>query len=130
MVAGLPPDINAVVGVVLHVGSRQSILPELLMRRGPWTAVHARDGQPLERGTLYVAPPDHHMLFGATAIRLSRGPRENHARPALDPLFRSAALEWRDRAVGVVLTGYLDDGTAGLAAIKACGGTTVVQDPA
>lgn len=131
LVAGLPDKLNAIVGVVLHVGSQRSILPELLSRRGKkWRAIHPEHGQPLEPGIIYVAPPDHHMLFAGESIRLSRGPRENHARPALDPLFRSAALEWRERVIGVVLTGDLDDGTAGLAAIKACGGTTIVQDPA
>jgi two-component system, chemotaxis family, protein-glutamate methylesterase/glutaminase len=127
--AGLPPDLNAIVGVVLHVGNQYSILPELLTRRGPWTALHPSDGEPLQPGTIYVAPPDYHLLFTDARARLSRGPRENHARPALDPLFRSAALGWRERCVRVVLTGDLDDGTAGLAAIKACGGTAIVQDP-
>jgi two-component system, chemotaxis family, protein-glutamate methylesterase/glutaminase len=126
---GLPADLNAVVGLVLHVGAQHSILPELLVRRGPLPAVHAQDGQPLQSGTIYVAPPDHHMLFTTNSVRLTRGPRENHARPALDPLFRSAALEWRERLIGVVLTGDLDDGTAGLAAVKSCGGTAIVQDP-
>jgi two-component system, chemotaxis family, protein-glutamate methylesterase/glutaminase len=129
LASGLPADLNAVIGMVLHVGTQHSILPELLSRRGPLRAVHAQDGQALEPGTIYVAPPDHHMLFTATTVRLSRGPRENHARPALDPLFRSAALDWRERLIGVVLTGDLDDGTAGLAAVKACGGVTIVQDP-
>jgi two-component system, chemotaxis family, protein-glutamate methylesterase/glutaminase len=129
LTAGLPRDLNAVVGVVLHVGNQHSILPELLSRRSPWPARHAHDDQSLQPGTLYVAPPDHHMLFCGSTIRLSRGPRENRARPALDPLFRSAALAWRERVIGVVLTGDLDDGTAGLAAIKACGGLAIVQDP-
>ena len=130
VVAGLPAEFNAVIGVVLHVGSQRSILPELLSRRARWPALHPQHGQALKTGTIYVAPPDHHMLFKGEMIQLSRGPRENHARPALDPLFRSAALEWRERVIGVVLTGDLDDGTAGLAAIKACGGTAIVQDPA
>lgn len=130
LVAGLPAGLNAVVGVVLHVGSQHSILPELLSRRAAWPAVHPQHGQTLEPGTIYVAPPDRHMLFKGDMIQLSRGPRENHARPALDPLFRSAALEWRKRVIGVVLTGDQDDGTAGLAAIKACGGIAIVQDPA
>jgi len=130
LVAQLPPSLNAVVGVVLHVGSRQSILPELLSSRSSWRAVHPADGEPLAPGVIYVAPPDHHMLFTADAVRLSRGPRENYARPAVDPLFRSAALEWRERTIGIVLTGDLDDGTAGLAAVKACGGIAIVQDPA
>jgi two-component system chemotaxis response regulator CheB len=130
LATALPADLDAVIGVVLHVGNQHSILPELLARSGRWSAVHPRDGQPLEAGTIYVAPPDHHMLFSADSVRLSRGPRENPARPAVDPLFRSAALVWRERLIGVVLTGELDDGTAGLAAIKACGGTAIVQDPA
>ena len=130
LVAELPADLNAVVGVVLHVGTQHSILPELVSGRSHWRAVHPVDGERLVRGAVYIAPPDHHMLFTADAVRLSRGPRENHARPAIDPLFRSAALQWRERTIGVVLTGDLDDGTAGLAAIKACGGTTIVQDPA
>lgn len=128
--AALPKDLPAVVGVVLHVGNQPSILPDLLSARGPLPAAHAAHGQALRPGTVYVAPPDRHMLFTGDAVRLSRGPRENHARPAIDPLFRSAALHWRERAVGVVLTGDLDDGSAGLRAIKECGGTAVVQDPA
>jgi two-component system, chemotaxis family, protein-glutamate methylesterase/glutaminase len=130
LAAAIPAGLDAVVGVVLHVGSQHSILPELLSRHGVWPAIHPKDGERLEAGTIYVAPPDHHMLFTAETVRLSRGARENHARPALDPLFRSAALEWRGRLIGVVLTGDLDDGTAGLAAVKACGGTAIVQDPA
>jgi two-component system, chemotaxis family, protein-glutamate methylesterase/glutaminase len=126
----LPAGLDAVVGMVLHVGSRRSILPELMTARSQLPAIHPRDGQPLKPGTIYIAPPDHHMLFAGDVIRLMRGPRENHARPAIDPLFRSAALAWRERSIGVVLTGDLDDGTAGLAAIKDCGGTAIVQDPA
>jgi two-component system chemotaxis response regulator CheB len=81
-------------------------------------------------GTIYMAPPDHHVLVERGALRLFRGPKEHHARPAINPLFRSAALDCGPRAVGVILTGMLDDGAAGLRAIKLCGGTTVVQDPA
>jgi len=129
LAAGLPEDINAVIGVVLHVGGNTSLMPELLAARGPLPAVHAADGEPLVAGRVLVAPPDHHMMFTRDAVRLTRGPRENHARPAIDPLFRSVALAWGPRAIGVVLTGALDDGTAGLAAIKASGGTAIVQDP-
>lgn len=130
LAARLPQTIDAVIGIVLHVGSRYSILPQLLESRGALPAVHPQHGQPLVPGTIYVAPPDHHMTFTADRVLLGRGARENHARPAIDPLFRSAALAWCDRAIGVVLTGDLDDGTAGLAAIKQCGGTAIVQDPA
>lgn len=126
----LPPTLDAVVGVVLHVGSHRSILPQLLSARGPMRARHPDDGEPLKRGTILVAPPDLHMTFTKDSVRLSRAPRENFARPAIDPLFRSAALAWRECAIGVVLSGTLDDGSAGLAAIKQCGGTAIVQDPA
>lgn len=129
LVSALPADLPAVVGVVLHVGAQPSVLPELLTARGPLRAIHPRDQEPLLPGVIYVAPPDHHMLFTPRCVELMRGPPENHARPSVDPLFRSAAVHWRDHAIGVVLTGDLDDGTAGLAAIKACGGTAIVQDP-
>jgi two-component system chemotaxis response regulator CheB len=130
LVGGLPANFAAVVGVVLHVGAQPSILPELLQRAGQLRVRHPRDGDLLAAGTVYVAPPDHHLLFANARAQLSRGPRENHARPAIDPLFRSVALAWGPRAIGIVLTGHMDDGTAGLAAIKACGGIAIVQDPA
>jgi two-component system, chemotaxis family, protein-glutamate methylesterase/glutaminase len=129
LTAALPERLEVPIGIVLHVGSRTSILPELLNARSNLAALHPRDGQPLLPGSIFVAPPDHHMLFTATSVRLSRGPRENHARPAIDPLFRSTALAWKQGAIGVVLTGELDDGTAGLKAIKDCGGIAIVQDP-
>lgn len=125
----LPPGFPAPLCVVQHVGSNTSVLPELLASRGPHPAVHARDGQLLTPGVIHIAPPDQHMLVEGRYLRLTRGPRENHTRPAIDPLFRSAALAWGPRAIGVVLTGFLDDGTAGLAAIKQRGGTAIVQDP-
>ena len=128
--AALPPRFPAVVLVVQHIGANPSILPELLRSRGANPALHAADGDALLPGTIYVAPPDHHMLLERDRIRLTRGPKENHARPAIDPLFRSAALHWGPRVIGVVLSGQLDDGTAGLLAIKECGGRAIVQDPA
>lgn len=127
--AALPPRFPAVVGVVLHVGNQRSMLPELMNRRSANPVLHPRDGEVPQPGHIYVAPPDHHLLLYPDGIRLNRGPRENHARPAIDPLFRTAAIGWGARAIGVVLTGNLDDGTAGLAAIKECGGTAIVQDP-
>jgi two-component system, chemotaxis family, protein-glutamate methylesterase/glutaminase len=130
LAAGLPPEFPAIVGVVLHVGALPSILPQLLAARGALPAAHAQHGDPLRAGRIYVAPPDQHMLFTPDGVRLTHGPRENHARPAIDPLFRTTALHWRQRAIGVVLSGQLDDGTAGLKAIADCGGMTVVQDPA
>lgn len=130
LASALPPDFPAALLVVLHVGRHPSILPELLSRRGPLRATHAADGEPITAGHIHVAPPDHHMIVDAGRLRLSRGPKEHHSRPAIDPLFRSAALALGPAVVGVVLTGWLDDGTAGLQAIKACGGIAVVQDPA
>jgi two-component system chemotaxis response regulator CheB len=129
LVAQLPAQLPAAVLIVLHIGARPSQLPQLLDARGPNPAVHPYSGQPLRRGTIYVAPPDHHMLLHGDSIRLSRGPKEHHARPAVDPLFRSVAIARRSRAIAVVLSGMLDDGTAGAQAIKQSGGMIVVQDP-
>ncbi|VTU15278.1 Chemotaxis response regulator protein-glutamate methylesterase [Variovorax sp. PBL-H6] len=129
MAASLPADFPAPVLMVLHTGSHPSVLPELLAARGALPAHHPVDGEPIENGHIYVAPPDHHMLVEGAHVRLNRGPKEHHTRPAVDPLFLSAALSYGPAVVGVVLTGTLDDGTAGLQAIKACGGLALVQDP-
>lgn len=125
----LPPEFPAPILAVQHVGTHPSILPSLLQRSGPLPASHAVDGERIQAGRILVAPPDHHMIVDGDFIRLSRGPKENHARPAIDPLFRSAAMSWGPAAIAVLLTGLLDDGTAGMQAIKRCGGTAVVQDP-
>ncbi|HEX8906957.1 MAG TPA: chemotaxis protein CheB [Longimicrobiaceae bacterium] len=128
----LPADFPASLFAVVHFPSYvTSSLPEILNRAGPLEARHPENGEGIRRGTIYLAPPDHHLLIdrGGT-IRLSRGPRENRHRPAVDPLFRSAARACGRRVIGVVLTGNLDDGTAGLAAVRRRGGCTVVQDPA
>jgi two-component system chemotaxis response regulator CheB len=130
LAASLPETLAAPVLVVLHVGAHPSALPEVLSYRGRLPAEHAHDGQSPEPGRIYVAPPDHHMLVVDNSLRLNRGPKEHHARPAIDPLFLSAALARGPEVIGVVLTGMLDDGTFGLQAIKRCGGTAVVQDPA
>ena len=126
----LPARFPAPVLVTLHIGSLSSLLPELIRARGPNRALHPADGDRLEPGTIYVAPPDRHLLLQDGRIRLGLGPKENHARPAIDPMFRSMALALRSCAIGIVLSGRLDDGTAGLKAIKECGGTAIVQDPA
>ena len=128
--SALPPGLPASIFVVLHQPPNgTSVLPALLSRAGPLPATHAKDGELIRRGHIYVAPPDLHMLIEDRRIRLARGPRENRHRPSADPLFRSAARYSRERAVGVILTGSLDDGSAGLLAIKRNGGIAVVQDP-
>jgi two-component system, chemotaxis family, protein-glutamate methylesterase/glutaminase len=116
--------------LVLHIGAHRSQLAELLNNASKRnSAVFARAGMRMQPGCIYIAPSDQHMLIVDGSLRLTHGPKEHHARPAINPLFRSAALAYGARAVGVVLSGMLDDGAAGLRAIKACGGTAVVQDP-
>lgn len=126
----LPRDFPAIVLVTQHIGPFPSLLPELMRSRGPNPALHPHDGDKPLPGSIYIAPPDHHLLFEDGRLRVLRGPKENHCRPAIDPMFRSVALASRSRAIGVVLTGNLDDGTAGLRAIQGCGGIAIVQDPA
>jgi len=130
LVEGLPRDFPAPLLIVLHIGAHRSILAELLRRSGSLPAQQAADGQRIEAGQIFVAAPDRHLLVVDDTLRLSHGAKEHHTRPAIDPLFLSAALAGGTRAIGVLLTGRLDDGTAGLQAIKACGGIAVVQDPA
>ncbi|ACO47446.1 chemotaxis protein CheB [Deinococcus deserti] len=128
--AQLPSSFPAAVLVVQHVSpAHPSMLPRILSAAGTLHAIHPRDGQTLHPGMIYVAPPDHHLLVDGETVLLSRGPRENRSRPAIDVLFRSAAVEAGSRVIGVVLTGNLDDGTSGLHVIKQAGGLAVVQDP-
>jgi two-component system chemotaxis response regulator CheB len=130
MAAQLPEDLPAAVLVVLHVtAAGPSALPEILRRAGPLAVAHAVDGERLARGRILVAPPDHHLLLADGHARVTRGPKENSHRPAIDPLFRSAAATTGARTVGVILSGMLDDGAEGLAAVKAAGGVAIVQDP-
>ena len=130
LVATLPTDLPAAVFIVLHIGNHKSELPWLLDRLGGLPARHAEDGDPIELGQIYVAPPDHHMVVQLGRISLTKGPRENWARPAIDPLFRSAADVYGPDVIGVILTGALNDGTAGLYQVVQAGGVSVVQDPA
>ena len=129
LAAQLGPGFPAPVLAVQHIGSHASILPSLVMRTSGMPASHAADGEEPKAGHLHLAPPDHHIVVQGGRIRLLHGPKENHARPAIDPLFRSAAAEYGSGAIGVILTGLLDDGTAGLQAIKRGGGVAVVQHP-
>ena len=130
LVADLPANLPASMFVVIHISSDYpSIIPEILTRTGRLPAIHPKDGQPIEPGNIYVAPPDRHLLIKNGTVRVTRGPRENRHRPAIDPLFRSAARSYGPRVVGVVLSGQLDDGAAGISAIKMRNGLTVVQDP-
>jgi two-component system chemotaxis response regulator CheB len=130
LVAGLPRDFPASLLVVVHIPPYAiSRLPEILSRSGPLPAAHARHGEAIEPGRIYIAPPDRHLLVRAGWIELSRGPRENHCRPAIDPLFRTAARVYGARVIGIILSGALYDGSMGLLAIKTRGGMAIVQDP-
>jgi len=130
LVAGLPRDFPASLLVVVHIPPYAiSRLPEILRRSGPLPAAHARHGEAIEPGRIHIAPPDRHLLVRAGWIELSRGPRENHCRPAIDPLFRTAARVYGARVIGIILSGALYDGSMGLLAIKTRGGMAIVQDP-
>ena len=126
----IPADIDAALFVTIHFPATSvSALPRILDRAGALSAVHATDAEKIETGKIYVAPPDNHLLIFHDQMRLYRGPRENGNRPAIDPMFRSAAVAYGPRVVGVVLSGSLDDGTSGLLAIKRRGGVAIAQNP-
>jgi two-component system chemotaxis response regulator CheB len=131
VVRGLPPGFPAALFVVCHFPAEgRSILPRILSRAGPLLAVHAQDGEPVRHGQIYVALPNFHLTLSRGRVHLDRGARENHHRPAIDPLFRSAARAYGRRVVGVILSGALYDGAAGLLAVRTAGGVGIVQDPA
>ncbi len=130
LAAALPAGFPAAVLVVQHTApDGPGLLGGILDAAGPLPAATATDGEPLQAGTIRVAPPDRHLVVRGCELRLTRGARENRSRPSLDPLFRSAAIAHGSRVVGVVLTGLLNDGAAGLLAVQRCGGRTVVQSP-
>jgi two-component system chemotaxis response regulator CheB len=130
IVSELPEGFRASLFITTHIPTHSTgYLADVLATSSKLPVSQAIDNQPIERGNIYVAAPDRHLLLIDGTIRLGEGPRENMARPAIDPLFRSAALSYGPRAVGVVLTGMLNDGASGLHAIKAVGGTAIVQHP-
>lgn len=131
IVQDLPPDLDASIFIVWHMSPNiRGVLPNVLNNLNTIYAAHAYDKEPIEPNRIYVAPPDHHLLVEEGRVRVTHGPKENRFRPAIDPLFRSAAYAYGSRVIGVVLSGALDDGTAGLWRIEYNGGVTVVQDPA
>src|SRR5438093_1735750 len=127
----LPNDFAAAILVVQHLGASAtgSVLAQMLQKNSSLRTKLAGDGDRLENGAVLVAPPDHHLLVKKGSVLVTKGARENRSRPAIDPLFRSAAVAYNSRVIGILLTGNLDDGTAGLAAIQACGGICIVQQP-
>jgi two-component system, chemotaxis family, protein-glutamate methylesterase/glutaminase len=130
VVSEFPADLPVPVFVVMHVSASQpSILPEILTNAGLLPAVHPKDGTRIKPATIYVAPPDHHLLVADGYVEVKRGPKENRFRPSIDALFRSAAFSYGAGTIGVVLSGALDDGTSGLWNIKRFGGIAIVQDP-
>lgn len=130
LIGSLPRDLAAAVFVVLHLSpSSTSALPSILDRAGPLPAAVPRDREHVVSGQIYVAPPDRHLLVEDSIVRVTRGPWENGRRPSVDVLFRSVAKAYGPQAVGIVLSGALDDGASGLAAIERAGGVAFVQDP-
>src|SRR5919198_2027101 len=130
VLSGLPAELAAAVFVVLHVRpDAPSYLPAILNRAGNLPAAHAVDGESIRQGRIYVAPPGHQTYVQKGRIGVRRGPSGNLHRPAIDPLFRTAAHHYGPRCIGIVLSGALDDGSAGLLAIERGGGVTIVQDP-
>jgi two-component system chemotaxis response regulator CheB len=126
----LPADFPAAIFITLHLPeSARSMMPQILERAGRLPAAHAQHHAVIRRGRIYVAPPGFHMTINRERVLLSRGAREHGHRPAIDPLFRSAAVAFGPRVIGVVLSGLLDDGTVGLLEVKRAGGVAIVQDP-
>jgi two-component system chemotaxis response regulator CheB len=131
LISQLPTDLPASIFIVQHMASENTgaALLQRLGRHKAFGCKLAKDGEFFKPGRIYIAPPDSHLLVKKTKVMVTKGARENRSRPGIDPLFRSAAVTHASRVIGVILTGMLDDGTAGLIAIQKCGGITVVQDP-
>ncbi len=130
LVKDLPGNLPAAIFVTQHFPSTSvSMLPQILSRAGKLQVVHPADREQIRKGVIYCAPPDSHLLVHRGFVTLSSGPKENGHRPAIDAMFRTAARAYNSRVLGVILTGMLDDGVAGLMMIKARGGAAIVQDP-
>jgi two-component system chemotaxis response regulator CheB len=130
LTSSLPRDLDASIFIVQHLAADSpSMLPQILSHAGPLPSVHAQDGQQIQTGMIYVAPPDHHLIIDDGHLQVKKGPKENSFRPSIDALMRSAAYWYGSRVVGIVLTGYRNDGTSGLWSIKQFGGTTIIQSP-
>lgn len=133
LVSQLQKDFPAPVLIVQHISADATgnVLLDALNQQSALSCAHAKNGSTLEPGHVYLAPSDHHLMIDeAGKMLVTKGAQENRWRPAIDPLFRSAAVAYTSRVIGIILTGYLDDGAAGLKAIQRCGGVTVVQAPA
>lgn len=130
LAGALPKDLNAAIFMVLHLApDYPSRLKDILGRVTPLKVLQAHDREPIQHGHIYVAPPDQHLTIERDHMRVQRGPRENRHRPAIDPLFRTAARVYGARVTGIIMSGYLDDGAAGLLAVRSRGGYAIVQDP-
>src|SRR5215470_3654603 len=130
IIAELPADFSASIFIVWHMSPDVlGVLPEVLNRINGIYAAHAYDNEEIKPNRIYVARPDHHLIINPGKVRVTHGPKENRFRPAVDPLFRSAAYTYSNRVIGVILSGALDDGTAGLWAVKHYGGVAIVQEP-
>src|SRR5215467_749950 len=130
IVGQLPASLPACVLVALHTSAQaDGFLPDILERASPLSVAFAKNHDPVLPGHIYVAPPDFHLIVTSSGLRVVHGPRENGFRPAIDPLFRTAARELGSRVVGVILSGGLSDGAYGLSLIKQHGGVAIVQDP-
>ncbi|MGB5944093.1 MAG: chemotaxis protein CheB [Leeuwenhoekiella sp.] len=126
----MPQDVDAAFVLVIHSAfDTPSFLSKALQKITSLNVIDAEDDMSLERGCIYIAKPDHHLFVRSNKIQLSKGPRENRFRPAIDVLFRSSAVSYSNECIGVLMSGRLSDGTAGLDAIKMCGGIAIVQDP-
>ena len=130
LISRLPVNLPASIFIVWHMSPDvRGILPDVINGLGTIPAAHAADREPIEAGRIYIAPPDHHLVLEYGQMRITRGPKENRFRPAIDPLFRSAAFHYGANVIGIILSGALDDGTSGLWTVKNRGGIAIVQDP-